>query len=242
MNTLRLRPSCACLSSLLVCLAAAGCNVSGKSLNGQGVAMFNQGSADAAEATFLQARSADPANPHVYYNLGRVYHERGIARKDAKQLEQAENFYNLCLNQDPNHRECYRSLAVLLVEQDRSKDAFTLLENWAQRSPNIADARVEQARLHEEFKDNAAAKEKLLQALTIEPTHARALAALGRIRESEGEVWQAMHDYSRSLAHDRNQPDVIARLAALQSKGMPPGAGGALSSQPATGGPTPIFR
>ena len=52
----------------------------------------------------------------------------------------------------------------------------------------------------------------------MRPTsNARALAALGRIREQTGEHALSLNDYQQSLWYDRFQPDVAARVAALQS-------------------------
>ncbi len=201
-------------------LFACGCTNNPRGQNAQGVSLFQQGSIDAAEAMFVQARAGDPNNPHILYNLGRVAHHRAIQRSDLQQAQQAETFYNQCLTYDANHREANRAAAVLLVESNKTEDAFKLLQGWANRSPTSADARIELARLHEEFNERADAKEKLLQALLLEPTNPRALAALGRIREQEGDLLQAANDYQRSLWSDRNQPEVAARVANLKSRGI----------------------
>ena len=104
----------------------------------------------------------------------------------------------------------------MLVEQGRSEEAFRLLEGWTTRSPMSADAKIELARLSEEFGDRDAAKEHLLAALTDDPYNARALAAVGKINEEEGNLTQALSNYKRSLWHDRFQPEVAARMTALQ--------------------------
>jgi tetratricopeptide (TPR) repeat protein len=207
-----------------VALLAGGCSYNAKSLNQQGVAHYLHGNMDAAHSLFAQALSHDPTNPHVYYNLGRVMHHKGLETQDASALHQAEQNYSLCLSRDLNHRECRRALAVLYTDwkqvepdHDRSAEAFKLLEQWAMQSPNLADPRIELARLYDEFGQVDIAKEKLLEALTVEPQSARALAALGSIREKQGDLRQAMHDYQRSLWYDQNQPEVAARVASLRT-------------------------
>ncbi len=200
--------------------AGSGCAWNPKSINSQGVGLYHQGNYDGALALFHQALSLDPNNPNFYYNLARVHHQKGRQTKDAQELEKAETYYNLCLDRDPNHTDCYRSLAVLLVEQGRKKDAFTLLERWNMRSPHLADPKIELARLYEETGDLTAAKEKLLAALQVEPNNPRALAALGHVRERQGELVQALADYKRSLAINPAQPKVALRAAALQGQGV----------------------
>jgi tetratricopeptide (TPR) repeat protein len=117
-------------------------------------------------------------------------------------------------------------LAVLLAEQGRNDEAFRLIEGWGQRQPGSADAKIELARLNEEFGNRQKAKEYLIEALAIQPDNARALTALGKIREEAGETCQALADYQRSLDNDNRQPQVAARVSALQTSGAPASAGG----------------
>ena len=51
------------------------------------------------------------------------------------------------------------------------------------------------------------AQRELIEAVTIDPHNARALAALGRLREESGDTTQALTNYQRSLA---NQPQPAA--------------------------------
>jgi tetratricopeptide (TPR) repeat protein len=189
--------------------------------NAEGVRLYQQAYYQGAAQQFQQALAADPTNADAYYNLAATYHQTGKAQQRQADLDQAENLYNQCLDRNPNHRDCYRALAVLLVEQNRSEEAFRLMEGWSARSPALSDPKIELARLYDEFGDKAAAQQHLLAALTTEPNNARALAALGKIREESGDRVQALADYQRSLWHDRFQPEVAARVAALQTATSP---------------------
>jgi Flp pilus assembly protein TadD len=232
--------SLAVLGLVLALPLAGGCNWNARTANAQGVALYRQAQYQSAMTSFQEALVNDPTNPHIYYNLGQTHHQLAKLEADpAKQLEQlnnAERNYNLCLDRDDDHRECYRSLAVLLMEwpddgktggqNGRTEQAFNLLEGWARRKPTSADPRVELARLYEEHDQRDLAKEKLLEAIAIEPRNPRALAALGRVHELNGETALAAANYSRSLQYDTQQPGVAARRAALRAAG-------------ATAGPTP---
>lgn len=202
----------------LICLCGSGCAVNGRAMNSQGVSLFQQGNLDGAQVAFQKALSNEPTNANIYYNMGRVHHQKARQFNSADEYKQAENWYHLCLDHDMNHRECYRSLALMLVEDNRSEQAFTLIERWSTRSPSIADPKVELARLYEDFNDRDHAKTALIEALAVEPNNSRALAALGRVREQTGETAQALVDYQRSLQFNQFQPDVVARVAALQSQ------------------------
>jgi tetratricopeptide (TPR) repeat protein len=136
-------------------------------------------------------------------------------------LEKAETYYNLCLDRNRNHSDCYRGLAVLLAEQGRNQEAFRLVEGWVSQQPTSPDAKIELARLCEEYGDRNTAKEHLIEAITLQPDNARALAALGKIREDSGDTAQALANYQRSFWYDRSQPQVASRISALQSTTNP---------------------
>ena len=98
-----------------------------------------------------------------------------------------------------------------------AEQGFRLIEGWADRRPDLAEPKVELARLMEETGQLETAKERLIEALALDPNHPRALAALGKLRETTGQHAQALADYQRSLWFNRFQPEVAARVAALQS-------------------------
>jgi tetratricopeptide (TPR) repeat protein len=203
------------LAAALVGLAGCGAlNAQGR--NAEGVRLFQQARYQEALKQFQEATYADQANADGYYNLAATYHRVGNLEHRKTDLDQAETYYNLCLDRDANHADCYRGLAVLLAEQGRKEEAFRLVEGWVQRQPRSAEAKVELARLNDEFGNRQVAKEQLIEALAVQPDNARALTALGKIREDAGDKAQALANYQRSLSHDNRQPEVAARLTALQ--------------------------
>lgn len=193
-------------------LAANGCSMA---KNGTGVALYQQGRYAEALQVFEQAKQTDPANADTYYNLASTYHRLGNNSKDKKMLENAEAIYNQCLDLSPDHVECHRALAVLLVDTGRSDKAFALVKNWAQRSPRLSDPRVELARLHQEFNQTKIAAQYLDEALAMDPNNARAWAARGRMRETSGELMQAVQNYQQSLAINSVQPELYQRIGAI---------------------------
>lgn len=199
-------------------LALAGCsNFASRGMNAEGVRLFQRAQYQQAVQQFQQAIYSDPANADGYYNMAAVYHQTGKLENRKSDLDQAENLYNQCLDHDPEHKDCYRGLAVLLVEERRNPEAFRLIQGWCDRQPTSAEARIELARLYEEFGDQRSAMQRLSEALTLDPNNARALAATGKLREQMGDQMQAMANYQRSLFINRFQPEVAARLAAIQT-------------------------
>jgi tetratricopeptide (TPR) repeat protein len=220
-------------------LAACGCQLSSNAQNVDGVRQFQQGQYQAALDRFQRVIAADPNNSDAHYNLAATLHDWGRRTENQDLLGQAEGMYHRCLDLSPDHVDCYRALSVLLVDTRRKDKAFTLLERWAERSPQLSDPKIELARLHEEFGDEAVAKQYLARALDVDPNSARAWAAMGNLREREGRLAQALTNYQNANRLNRNQPGVAQKIAGLQqrvaSTRMTPGA-----SQPRlTQGSTP---
>ncbi len=218
------------LAGLLIGMTAGCSNFSAAARNAEGVRLYQQARYHEALRHFQEATYAEPNNPDGYYNIAATHHRLGVTENRPSDLHQAEKYYNQCLDiwdrLDQEHpgmqttacADCYRGLAVLLVEEGRHDEAFRLLEGWVEREPTSADAKIELARLFDEFNDRRAAKQNLVEALAIDSNNPRALAALGKIREETGEYAQALEDYQRSYAQDRFQPQLANRIAALRAQ------------------------
>ncbi|WP_237607523.1 tetratricopeptide repeat protein [Roseimaritima sediminicola] len=193
----------------------SGCQWASNGQNAQGTQLYEQGQYTAAMQHFQKAIETTPTDADGYYNLAATTHRLGIQRQDAALLEQAEALYNQCLDHDANHVECHRGLAVLLADTNRPDKAFTLMKNWASQNPTLADARIELARLYEEYGDPATARRYLEDAVQQDPNSARAWLALGKLRESSGELAQALANYQRSYSLNSMQPMVVERIAYL---------------------------
>ena len=188
-------------------VAGSGCNMVATGQNMQGARLYEKGQYYPAMEKFQQAMASNPNDANAYYNLASTLHQLGMANKDPNMLKQAETLYNQCLDRNPNHADCHRALAVLLVQTDRTDRAFALLKNWAIRSPQNADARVELARLYEEFGDTKTAELQLQQALQLDQTNKRAWTAMAYLRESKGDVPAGPGQLSASLCAGRLQSD-----------------------------------
>ena len=152
------------LAALLVA-AESGCDWVSRSQNVTGVDLYQQGNYGAAIEQFQLAIQNDPGDADSYYNIGATYYRLGNVTHNAAYSQQAEQFYHLALDMNPNHVDCNRGMAVLMVEQKRPTEAFALLQNWTARNPASPDARIELARLYEEFGNRDVARTHLEEAL-----------------------------------------------------------------------------
>lgn len=204
-------------SGLIACvmMASSGCHWAAGGQNATGARLYEQGQYSAALQQFQKVITTDPANADGYYNLAATNHRLGIQRRDTMQLDQAEALYNQCLDHDPNHVECHRGLAVLLIDTGRPDRAFALVKNWASKNPNFAEPRIELARMYEEAHDPQTALKYLEDAVQKDANNARAWLALGRLREQSGDLAQALQNYQQSLAINSVQPLASERVASL---------------------------
>src|SRR6056297_1011784 len=198
-----------------VLASLTGCQWASSGQNAQGARLYQQGQYSAAMQEFQKAITTDPTNPDGYYNLAAAVHQQGKQRNDPESFKQAESLYNQCLDHSPNHVECHRGLAVLLVDTQRPDRAFALLKNWAAQNPNYSEPRIEVARLYEEHGEPQTALKYLEDAVQLDANNPRAWLALGRLREGMGDPTQALQNYQRALAINGMQPMVAERVAAL---------------------------
>lgn len=196
-------------------LSSAGCRFTASGKNATGVQLHQQGQYTAALQQFQQVVAEDPANPDGYYNLAATSHRLAKQRNDETLFRNAEALYNQCLDHDPNHVECHRGLAVLLMDTGRRDRAFTLIKNWASKNPLASEPRVELARLYEEAGEPEVALKYLEDAVQQDANNSRAWLALARLRESSGDLTQALQNYQRAQSLNNTQPMIAERIAAL---------------------------
>lgn len=203
--------ACLCLVGYTGCTSTAGNNASA-------IRNYQSGNYQQAIQSFQSSLASNPNDANTYYNLAATYYAMGKQRGDQSLLSQAEGLYHQCLDLSPDHTDCHRGLAALLVDTNRSESAFTLLRRWSERSPQIANPRVELARLYEEFGDRTSARRHLTDAIQIDQRHPRAWTALANLREHEGQLAQALSDYQQAYSLNGGQPEIANRIASLQQR------------------------
>ncbi len=229
--------------SVIALAAIGGCQWASSGQNAQGTRLYEQGQYTAALQEFQKAVASDPQNADGYYNLAATTHRLGLQRRDNALLSQSEALYNQCLDHSPNHVECHRGLAVLLIDTGRPDRAFALVKNWAAQNPAFSEPRIELARLYEEAGEPQTALKYLEDAVQQDANSSRAWLALGRLRENSGDLSQALQNYQRSAAINGMQPMVSERIAALSRQitsqyDASVSAGGTRTAQPLPYGTT----
>ena len=210
-------------AAYLVVIAAAlvgqsGCKIQADRFNSVGRQAFEQGQYAVAINEFQQALKTNPNNADAYYNLAASYGALGKQTRNKQWLAQAEQLYRQSISLNDQGVDAHRGLAALLIETGQEQYAFDLINQWKQRYPTSNAPYVELARLYQEYGDTSRATDILADSLRLNPNDTRSLVAMGHIRESAGQPYLAIDNYTRALQVDGSQQALAQHVAALQSR------------------------
>lgn len=185
-----------------------------KELNQQGIEHLMRREYAQAEIQFSQAAQLTPQDADLLYHWATASHYAG-------DTAQAEKSYRACLKLVPYHAKCRHGLAVLLIQQDKSKEAWQMTEEWLAQRPTSADAQAEHGWLLRTSGDFPTAHAQLQKALQADPNNVRALVELGLLYETYQYPDRARALYERALLHDPYQLEAQTRLTALPKQRKP---------------------
>ncbi|MGL4551727.1 MAG: tetratricopeptide repeat protein [Gemmataceae bacterium] len=205
---------------LAALLAALGCVTPGMEAErararhaADGQRAFRQGGYAEAREHYTAALTLQPDDPDLLYNLGRCAEGQG------KKAE-AEGLYRQAIDARPDHAPARRARTGLLIATGRRAEAERDVKAWLADRPQAAAAYVEDGWLSLQAGDVDSARGRFQQALDLDPRDGRAMVELGRIYERLDHPGRAADLYRRSLALDRDQPEVRERLSALEKAGF----------------------
>jgi len=204
------------LLSVMLCMVLTGCNVTSSGHNMYGKQLFEQGQYASAIQSFQQALRDNPQSADAYYNLAATYSHLGRQQNNANWMQQADQLYRYAIALNPMHGDAYRGLTAQMMHGGQTAQAFQMMQTWRAQTPQSAEPVIELARMYHETGNRNQATQLLVDALNLEPTNARALKALGSIREESGQYQLALDNYIRSYQANNLQADVAQKIAALQ--------------------------
>jgi Tfp pilus assembly protein PilF len=196
----------------------SGCNLAANRQNAIGRRAYESGQIAQAITNFRRALTLDPQSSDAYYNLASSYYQLGKQSQNQQWITQAEQLFRQSIALNDQHIDAHRALAALLVETNRERYAFDLVNDWRQRYPQSAEPLIEIARLYQEYGDNRRATDFLSDAVRVDSRNVRALKALGHVREVQGQLNLALENYNRALSLDNRQADVAQRVQQISAR------------------------
>ncbi len=157
--------------------------------------------------TYLSAQASD----------ARALFDRGYVEDAQNHDDSAASYYQKAIAADPNQFESRLTLGLILARQGKQQEAHEQLEAASKLDPNppnpAAKAQAFRALAQLDCSGNPdAAKQELLQALSLSPESPADLLLTGEIAEAEGDEVNAETAYRRVL---NQQPESSAANAGL---------------------------
>jgi tetratricopeptide (TPR) repeat protein len=205
------------IAVLLVLLA--GCEHTGQERLRQyaevGFQSYQRGDYAASRLSFEAALSLRPDDPNLLFNVARCHEQLNDHTR-------AEEKYQACLKQDPNHAECRHALARLWWDTGKRDKASEMVQDWLKEQPRLSAAYAAEGWRLVKENDLPAAQARLQQALKLDPRNTLALVELAALYEKMAMPERSLVLYQRVLAQDPARQDVIDQINALRAKGVGP--------------------
>jgi tetratricopeptide (TPR) repeat protein len=139
----------------------------------------SQGDPNKAIERGLEQLKVSPNNARIYILLGQ-------ASVMAKDLTQAEAYFNKAVESDPNQLQAYMSLGEVYQRQGNPRKAIDKLEAMIKVKPDFAPAYAVLGTVHEGLKEYDKAKARYEQALKINPKFGPAANNLAWLYAEQG--------------------------------------------------------
>ena len=134
----------------------------------------------------------EPKDAQAYFELGRIYRERGEHEMAEKILKKANEI-------DEGYPQIHNELGTVYLRQERLDDAMRALKKAVLLDPFFADAHYNLGNLYERLNEYDKAMESYRKATEINPQFANAYNNLGLILDERGEINEAIEAYMKAI-------------------------------------------
>jgi len=173
-----------------------------------GVAFFQHGYLEQAEASFRQVIIAKPDNPEAHYNLGTLFLRR-TAFKDARQyLEQTVKLR-------PEYPEAWNNLGMIAAHENQPDEAVRNFQQALQQRPTYTIALLNLGNLYRRQGNFAEAEQSLSRAHDLEPDDPEVNYNLGMLYARQDQSQKALQYLERAVSLRPDYPDALNNLGVL---------------------------
>lgn len=156
----------------------------------------------------------NPDYVELYSTLGWLYYQAAIDGSNKTYLKASEEHYKKAIRHNPDHVGNYFSLALVLEEMGRTRDAKKEFEKVVELDPAYSIAYYHLAQLS----NISEAVHFLETLLTYEPTAGNVYYELGLMYEQQGKVKNALEMYEFSLRYIPNLEEAKKRMKELSNR------------------------
>jgi len=173
-----------------------------------GVALFQHGYFDQAEASFQQVIAVKPDDPEAYYNLGTLNLHRNNIPGARDYLEQS-------LKLRPDYPEAWNNLGMIAAQQALPDEAIRDFQQSLLLRPTYAIALLNLGNVYRRQKDFEKAEQCLSQALALEPDNPEVNYSFGMLFAQQSQMQKAIEYLQKAIDLRPGYPEALNNLGVL---------------------------
>jgi Flp pilus assembly protein TadD/peroxiredoxin len=173
-----------------------------------GVAFFQHGYLEQAEASFKQVIAAKPDDPEAFYNLGTLY-----LRKNA--LKDAHTYLEQTVKLRPDYPEAWNNLGMIAAQEGNAAEAARNFQQSLRLRPDYAVALLNLGNLYRRQGDLEQAEKLLSRALELQPDDPDVNYNLGMLYVRQEQLDRASQYLETAVKLRPDYPDALNNLGVI---------------------------
>jgi Flp pilus assembly protein TadD/peroxiredoxin len=173
-----------------------------------GVALFQHGYLEPAEASFQQVIAANPENPEAFYNLGTLFLRRNALPEARQNLAQAVKLR-------PDYPEAWNNLGMIAAQEGQPQDAIRNFQQSLSLRPAYATALLNLGNLYRRQGNFPDAEKTLLRALALTTEDPEVHYNLGMLYARQDQLEKAESYLQKAADLRPGYPDAMNNLGVL---------------------------
>ncbi|MGA7157502.1 MAG: FG-GAP-like repeat-containing protein [Acidobacteriaceae bacterium] len=170
-----------------------------------GVALFQHGYFEQAEASFQQVVAARPNDPEAYYNLGTLNLRRN-------NYDQAREYLKQAIKLRSDYPEAWNNLGMMAAQQGEANEAIQDFQQALQLRPDYATALLNLGNIYRRERAYPEADAALKLALALEADDAEVHYSLGMLYAQQNELEVAAGYLEQAIALRPVYPEALNNL------------------------------
>jgi tetratricopeptide (TPR) repeat protein/peroxiredoxin len=177
-----------------------------------GVAFFQRGFLEQAEASFRQVIISKPDDPEAHYNLGTLFLRRNVLPEARRYLEQAVKLR-------AQYPEAWNNLGMIAAQAGDADGAIRNFQRCLTQRPNYAVALLNLGNVYRRQGSMQEAEETLQKALAVEPENPEINYGMGMFYARQEKPEQARLFLQRAVEQRPDYPEALNNLGVLFLQG-----------------------
>jgi tetratricopeptide (TPR) repeat protein len=173
-----------------------------------GVAFFQHGYLEQAEASFKQVIAAKPHDPEAYYNLGTLYLRRNA-------LNDARTYLEQTVKLRPNYPEAWNNLGMLAAQEGNAAEATRNFQQSLQLRPDYAIALLNLGNFYRREGSLAEAEKLLSRAFELQPDDPEVNYNMGMLYARQEQLDRASQYLESAIKLRPDYPDALNNLGVI---------------------------